>query len=678
VSPGPCWRPVERCATPMEPRAVVQGTAMGSPRNGPTNLVVTTPIGSPPTLAVTDACTMNPALRIWIEYLVDVRVEEACRQIKHGELANWVGHARREVAVARSEGMEASAVVAQQSEYARQQSEYARQHLEGQVRGLADAQARMLAVVESLSGDVERQYGECHKVRSEALAAVDRVMATVDELQRAVEEDAGGASARLRQMEVAIQELRKAQAEDSSRHRASVTDLQRLLGEASLRQRQCSDELASACSSVAGTRQQVADLERLVHRVEAKLEPWRNEIAAEVFEALRSSDAAHESAREADRQAFNEAHEAHRRDAAAARSEHEARLEALRSDLDARQVESHQALQRRLDALQASSSQDMETARRSLDELAQVAQGLDQGLTECRSEASRDLEVLRSEVTAASRGVAQAEERLEGFQVELSTVTASKESFECRFTDWQEKLRNLMESLQSSCREELAVLQRKVTVELRAEARTLLKSEQNAIAALDEQLWLTDQRLGQRIDEMVQLVQALGLGERSRDLPGRCPTPPRGMRNSASRGVLSIVRAEREASAERCDGGHTSKPECQRQQAAAPLSQVEHLERLRQERRRFGNVSTWDGAVSEQDASSELGPGFVATVGVSVCERGLISPNGGRREALAGLEAEENFALGTLRWDQASLTGIHSVSRREVRSTSPLSTPSAQ
>merc|ERR1712139_265552 len=37
---------------------------------------------------------------------------------------------------------------------------------------------------------------------------------------------------------------------------------------------------------------------------------------------------------------------------------------------------------------------------------------------------------------------------------------------------------------------------------LRAETRAALKSEQNSIAAIDEQLWLTDQRLGQRIDEL--------------------------------------------------------------------------------------------------------------------------------------------------------------------------------
>merc|ERR1712216_581304 len=37
---------------------------------------------------------------------------------------------------------------------------------------------------------------------------------------------------------------------------------------------------------------------------------------------------------------------------------------------------------------------------------------------------------------------------------------------------------------------------------MRSEIRTALRSEQNTLAAIDEQLWLTDQRLGQRIDDL--------------------------------------------------------------------------------------------------------------------------------------------------------------------------------
>jgi len=62
----------------------------------------------------------------------------------------------------------------------------------------------------------------------------------------------------------------------------------------------------------------------------------------------------------------------------------------------------------------------------------------------------------------------------------------------------------VVEACQSSLQGELAAVQRRLAAELRSEMRGLLKGEQSAIAALDEQLWRTDQRLGQRIDELAQ------------------------------------------------------------------------------------------------------------------------------------------------------------------------------
>merc|ERR1712176_1005515 len=47
-------------------------------------------------------------------------------------------------------------------------------------------------------------------------------------------------------------------------------------------------------------------------------------------------------------------------------------------------------------------------------------------------------------------------------------------------------------------------MQQRLMTELRAETSIMLKNEASAVAVLDEQLWLTDQRLGQRIDELAQ------------------------------------------------------------------------------------------------------------------------------------------------------------------------------
>jgi len=65
------------------------------------------------------------------------------------------------------------------------------------------------------------------------------------------------------------------------------------------------------------------------------------------------------------------------------------------------------------------------------------------------------------------------------------------------------------EAWQNAVRQDLALVQRRISAELRAETQLWLTDQQWAIATLDERLWLTDQRLGRRIDE---LVLALGRG----------------------------------------------------------------------------------------------------------------------------------------------------------------------
>eukprot|EP00435_Cladocopium_sp_Y103_P049394 s435_g14.t2 len=53
--------------------------------------------------------------------------------------------------------------------------------------------------------------------------------------------------------------------------------------------------------------------------------------------------------------------------------------------------------------------------------------------------------------------------------------------------------------------DDLVAMQQRLVSELRAETTLALNRESAAIAALDEQLWITDQRLGQRIDDLEQV-----------------------------------------------------------------------------------------------------------------------------------------------------------------------------
>jgi len=571
---------------------------------------------------VADACTITPALRTWIECLVDNRVDQSCRTLREGELATLVSATRREGAAASASAMAAV-----------QQADQARQRLELQVRSLADAQARLLAVVEGFSGDAERQQSSSSKARADALVTVERVMSTVNELQRTVEQEGDSANARLRQHEAVLEELRRIQSEDAMRHRAALSELQRLQSEASARQRQISDELAGACSTIAATRHEVGDFAQMVQRLEMKLSSWRMEVAAEVSEEVRATVAAREADTDSERLKL-ESVQREVAGACAARIELEARLEGLRvelagaismrGDLEARLREGQQALVRRVDGLQAAATKDVDGAKQELEELVQHVQRLEQRFGAWRAEVSKEIraagmareavELAREQGAAGLEGLrreasqqwAEAESRLERLQVELATVAATRDSFEFRIREGQEELKKTLdvwqgrlrdelgalqrrlttelESWQGSTKEELASLQRRLGAELRAETRALLKSEQNTLAALDEQLWLTDQRLGQRIDELVQVA---GRGERiaavaaAAEMAARSPAPRTPLLESRGRGAAAAeARAFAEPLAE-------AAAEAEVRRSLIPrLSDAEQLQRLRSARRR--------------------------------------------------------------------------------------------
>merc|ERR1712125_260813 len=75
--------------------------------------------------------------------------------------------------------------------------------------------------------------------------------------------------------------------------------------------------------------------------------------------------------------------------------------------------------------------------------------------------------------------------------------------------------RSAAESSLKQLREELRQEHRKLNGEFQAELRALRKQGESQLAALDEQLWLTDQRIGQRIDDLCRTVAQADHGSRS-------------------------------------------------------------------------------------------------------------------------------------------------------------------
>lgn len=77
-----------------------------------------------------------------------------------------------------------------------------------------------------------------------------------------------------------------------------------------------------------------------------------------------------------------------------------------------------------------------------------------------------------------------------------------RSSLETLKRDMQQETKSRIESSQARLGEELVSLQQRLIAELRAETTAALNRESSAIAGLDQQLWITDQRLGQEIAEL--------------------------------------------------------------------------------------------------------------------------------------------------------------------------------
>jgi len=149
-------------------------------------------------------------------------------------------------------------------------------------------------------------------------------------------------------------------------------------------------------------------------------------------------------------------------------------------------------------------------------------------------------------------------------------------------------------------------LQKRLSAELKAEIRAMMKNEQTAIAALDEQLWLTDQRLGQRIDELAKvdrverIVFATTPSERAfSHRPAQSPTPPR---------TPPLPEPPRQGSAARMMAVEAAKVFMEHAEEAtrngATLSNAEQLERWRSARKKPGSLGA-SGLCSSAVSSTE-------------------------------------------------------------------------
>jgi len=176
-------------------------------------------------------------------------------------------------------------------------------------------------------------------------------------------------------------------------------------------------------------------------------------------------------------------------------------------DLRAELQEAHDAVLERLQEKQAELESQTRHCKAELESRTEKLQRqLDSSVPP--ENIQRNLKDLRAELQEAHETV-------------LARLQEKQASLESGFQVWSKELEQRMHADVASQAnsaaqkhsqryiEEVTAAQKKTTAELRLELRSSLRSEAAAVAALDEQLWLTDQRLGQRIEELCASHAAL-------------------------------------------------------------------------------------------------------------------------------------------------------------------------
>lgn len=141
-------------------------------------------------------------------------------------------------------------------------------------------------------------------------------------------------------------------------------------------------------------------------------------------------------------------------------------------------------------------------------------------------------ERLDRDLVVASKARSTLEGRFEELRTELASAVVTREDFrqglEDLATDFAEAMATLkgevrrvshfkpehdkhgleerIELWQAALQKEIEAQQKRLVTDLRAEMKSGLRDDTSDLVALDEQLWSTDQRLGQRIDELAHRI----------------------------------------------------------------------------------------------------------------------------------------------------------------------------
>mmetsp|Transcript_52298 Transcript_52298/g.124771 ORF Transcript_52298/g.124771 Transcript_52298/m.124771 type:complete len:1039 (+) Transcript_52298:111-3227(+) len=221
--------------------------------------------------------------------------------------------------------------------------------------------------------------------------------------------------------------------------------------------------------------------------------------------------------------------------------------------------------------------------------LQSIEQRMDKDAKDCEVKVSQVQTVLRKEAEDVEEMQSRAEGLRRSFSDLQHQVEAMKSEMESkvvvagqsdakhaadvadltqRIDDVAQLVSKQFDAWRSKWDQDIQAAQKKVASELRLELRSALRSEAAAVAALDEQLWLTDQRLGQRIEELWSLQQAAGRHREKHHPESQSEPQAEVVATRHQRGV-SLAGRSPQAKPASANVVVTQSP-------AGPLSEVEH------------------------------------------------------------------------------------------------------
>mmetsp|Transcript_99823 Transcript_99823/g.177670 ORF Transcript_99823/g.177670 Transcript_99823/m.177670 type:complete len:941 (+) Transcript_99823:57-2879(+) len=386
------------------------------------------------------------------------------------------------------------------------------ERLERELALSAEAHGRHEGRLERISGDV-KSLRELH-------GHMDRVK---DELSQLKEE---------------LSSIAREHGESRSRHEGRLNDLHKrsLDSESSARLEQLQMALASLAdtqdrqdSSLASLKDDVARLDRSTSQnraapfesFEKETATHFSEVEQQILKVDRELKASRNSTRlerlERELELSAEAHGRHDTRFERVDAKMVDRLERLEKDLAASLEDRFQELSLSLTSLQEGHSGHTDRLKRfgelaaSTQQQASRLQALEQDhqdLQQAHDSHRQHIETLSNQLSLNRELRPDIDSRLKELREEFDELNLERrlrqnlQDMDRRLEESRRGLRADFESWQSGLEQDVTALQQKGAAELRVEVRTAIRNEAAAVAALDEQLWLTDQRLSRRIDDL--------------------------------------------------------------------------------------------------------------------------------------------------------------------------------